>query len=86
MSAKGVASVELLAHLYLNDQAPTRRSYRIECGTVSKFQCTVDVSELRINMAAGNISNGYFKGGTLWLYFCDGILQLQGKRFRVSEC
>jgi hypothetical protein len=86
MSTKGVATVELYAYLYVDEQGPTRGSCRIRCEAVSEFNCTLDVEELRANMAVGNVSNGYLKGGTLWMYFCNGILEVRAKRFRVSEC
>jgi len=83
---KGRSAVRLIVLLYKNEQAPIRDTCQIDCSNVSRFNCTLDALELKDNMAAGNISNGYVKDQTLWLYFSDGILEVHAKRMRISEC
>lgn len=82
---KGKSSVTLSVFLYLDENAPDRRPYQVECQGVSRFNCTLDTAELKDNMSAGNISNAYLKNTTLWLYFTDGMLEVHAKKFRLRE-
>ena len=86
MDKKGASSLNLSAELYENEQAQGREPYNIACEGVGNFNCTLDASELKDNLRAGNISNGYLKGDTLWVYFSDGILKVSARRFRVVKC
>ena len=85
VDAKGKSAVQLQALLYKDEQDPQRQPCQIRCEAVSRFQCTLDGSELKDNMFAGNISSGYLKGNTLWIYFTDGLLQVQAQRFRLVK-
>ena len=76
---------QLQALFYKDEQAPQRQPYQIRCEAVSRFQCTLDSDELKRNMFAGNISNGYLKGNTLWIYFTDGLLEVRALCFRLMK-
>jgi hypothetical protein len=82
---KGKSSVQLTGLFYKDDQAPSRATYHIKCGGVSRFNCTLDTEELKKNMFAGNISSGYLKENRLWLYFTDGLLEIHAKKFRLTK-
>ncbi|CAN7392202.1 hypothetical protein [Acidovorax delafieldii] len=85
VDAKGKSIVQLQALFYKDEQAPQRQPHQIRCEAVSRFQCTLDSDELKRNMFAGNISNGYLKGNTLWIYFTDGLLEVRALRFRLMK-
>jgi len=74
---KGKSIVLLSALFYKDEQAPKREAYQIKCEGVSRFNCTLDASELKNNMFAGNISSAYLKESTLWVYFTDGLLEIK---------
>ena len=82
---KGKSFVEVTALFYKNEQAPSRDTYQIKCEGVSRFNCTLDSEELKSNMFAGNISNGYLKENVLWVYFTDGLLEIHAKKFRLTK-
>ena len=83
---KGKSVVQLTALFYKNEQAPSRDKYQIKCEGVSRFNCTLDCAELKINMFAGNVSSGYLKENTLWVYFTDGLLEIHAKKIRLAKC
>jgi hypothetical protein len=83
---KGQSGVLVTALFYKDEQAPSRDTYKIKCEGVSRFNCTLDSEELKKNMFAGNISNGYLKENTLWVYFTDGLLEIHAKKFRLTKC
>ncbi len=83
---KGKSTLRISARLYGNEQAPTRDLFEIICEGVMRFGSTLDAIELKNNKFAGNISNGYLKDRTLWLYFTDGILEVHARRFRLVKC
>ena len=84
ISAKGKSSVTVSVLLYGDDQASKREEFKIECEGVSRFSSSLDAVELKNNLFAGNISNGYLKDKTLWLYFTDGVLEIHAKKFRLA--
>lgn len=83
---KGKSAVQVTALFYTNEQAPSRDAYRIKCEGVSRFNCTLDSVELKNNMFAGNICNGYLKENALWVYFTDGLLEIHAKKFHLVRC
>ena len=83
---KGKSVVRLTALFYKDEQAPSRDTYQIKCEGVSRFNCTLDCAELKDNMSAGNVSSGYLKENTLWVYFTDGLLEIHAKKFRFAKC
>lgn len=80
------ATVQIAALFHIDEAGGGRGLYRITCEGVSKFNTTLDVAELKDNMFAGNISNGYLKGNTLWIYVTDGLIEVQAKKFRFETC
>jgi len=86
IDSKGKSSVQMEALFYKDEQAPRRDKYQIKCEGVSRFSCTLDGEELKTNMFAGNISSGYLKEKTLWVYFTDGLLEVRATRFRLVKC
>lgn len=82
---KGQSLLQMTALLYIDEQARARDRFQIECEAVSRFNCTLDAAELKGNMAAGNISNGYLKDDTLWVYFTDGLLEVNAKKFCIAK-
>jgi hypothetical protein len=85
INEKGKAIVQISALFYKNEQAPSRDLYQITCEGIQRFSTTLDSPELKKNMFAGNISNGYLKDDVLWVYFTDGILQVHAKKFRLAK-
>jgi len=83
---KGKSALQITALFYKDEQAPSRDAYQIKCEGVSRFNSTLDANELKDNMFAGNIANGYLKGSTLWMYLSDGLIEVQAKRFRLAKC
>ena len=83
---QGAAVAHISVLLYAGALTAIRHAYQIECQHVLRFESTLDVAELRNNAFAGNISNGYLKGNTLWVYLADGVLQVEAKKFRVTKC
>jgi hypothetical protein len=83
---KGISNVKITALISKNEQASSREHYQIKCEDVSYFNCTLDATELKKNMSFGNISNGYLKENTLWIYFADGVLEIRAKKFYLEKC
>jgi hypothetical protein len=83
---RGKSVVQLTALFYKDEQAPSRDTYQIKCEGVSRFNCTLDCAELKNNMFAGNVSSGYLKENTLWVYFTDGLLEIHAKKIRLTKC
>jgi len=83
---KGKSVLHITAHFYKNEHSPTRSAYQIKCDGVLRFKSKLDATELKNNMWAGNIFNGYLKDNTLRVYFTDGLLEVQSKRFRLAKC
>jgi hypothetical protein len=86
INKKGASSVQITALFYKDGQAKGRETYQIKCDGVSRVNCTLDSEELKNNMFAGNISNGYLKENTLWIYVTDGILEIHAKKFSLIKC
>jgi hypothetical protein len=82
----GKSSVQMTALFYKDEQAPSRDMYQIKCEGVLQFNSSLNTTELKSNMFAGNISSGYLKGKTLWVYFTDGLLEVHATRFRLTKC
>jgi hypothetical protein len=83
---KGTSSLQITALFYMNELASSRDAYQIKCEGVSRFNSTLNANELKDNMFAGNIANGYLKDDTLWVYFSDGLIEVQAKMFRLAKC
>ena len=82
---KGKTFLQMTAFFYKDEQAQRRGRYQIRCEGVARFNSSLDAIELKDNMCAGNISSGYLKGRTLWVYFTDGILEINAKKFRLTK-
>ena len=83
---KGKSSLNIIVELYKDQNASQRNKYLITCENVERFLQSLNAQELKQNSVAGNISNGYVKGKTLWLYFCDGILEIIADSYKISKC
>ena len=83
---KGKSSLRITALFYKNEKAKNREAYEIECIGVLRFCGLLDTTELKNNMFAGNISNGYLKGKVLWVYFTDGVLEIHARSFKFTKC
>jgi hypothetical protein len=86
INRRGRAKLIIEASFYKDNDAPKRETYKITCNNVSRHNITLDTKELAENMFAGNISNGYVKDNTLWLYFSDGLIQIAAERFSIVKC
>ena len=84
VDAQGLSTAVLKALLYADGQAAQRQAHTIRCDGVSRFQCSVDADELRKNLFAGHIAQGYLKDSALWIYFTDGLLEVRAHRFSVA--
>ena len=85
LDKQGNATATLEITLYPDEQASNRQRWLIECQSVSRLHCTLDLAALKQNLGAGHISNGYLKDKTLWLYFSDGLLEICAKKFRLID-
>ena len=83
IDSKGKSTIVITALFYKNEKSPAKDKYQIQCETVSRFSNTIDAVELKKNMFAGNIWNGHLRDDTLRLYFTEGLLEVQAKRFRL---
>jgi hypothetical protein len=83
--AKGKSQVVISALLYRDEHARVRDSYRIVCSGVLRYSGQVDAVELKANMSAGNISNGYVKEKTLWIYLADRMLEVEAGKFQFIK-
>lgn len=84
IDAQGRSTVKITPLLYRDERATSRDLYEITCEGVLRFNGALDAGELRDNMFAGHISNGYLKGNTLWIYFTDGVLEVHAQRFDLA--
>lgn len=82
---KGRSVVQITALFYKDEQAPSRDVYQIKCEDVLRFNSMLDVTGLKDNLFAGNISNGYMKDNTLWIYFTDGLLEIHASEFHITS-
>lgn len=85
LDAAANTSITLNLSLYSDGQARQRSPYRLRCERVKRFNCTLDLEELRKNLSFGHIANGYLKQGSLWLYFSDGLLEICAAKFELSK-
>lgn len=83
---KGKSSFRLTALFYKNERAKKREAYQIDCIGIIRFSGLLDATELKKNMFAGNIANGYLKDHVLWVYFADGVLEVHAKSFKITKC
>ena len=83
INEKGKSFLQMTAFFYKDEHAPDRDKYQIRCEGVSRFNSSLDAVELKNNMWAGNISSAYLKDSTLWVYFTDGILEINANKFRL---
>jgi len=86
VDAKGTSITIISGLFYRTEQAKERTAYAVTCEEVSRYTCTLSIKELKDNAFAGNVSNGYLKGKTLWLYLTDGLIEIHAKKFHLSEC
>lgn len=86
IDAKGASTVQISGNFYPTENAKARTAYAVTCEEVSRHTCTLNVNELKDNARAGNVSNGYLKDKTLWLYLTDGLIEIHAKKFHLSEC
>lgn len=86
IDSKGKSSLEITVLLYKDEQASSTEAYQIKCSDVSRFNSSLDATELRVNAFAGNISHGYLKEKVLWIYFTDGLIEVHAKRFQLVKC
>lgn len=82
---KGKSKLIVIANFYENEQSSERIRYKVTCKNVVKCNLNLDVVELKDNIFAGNISNGYLKSSALWIYFTDGVLEVKAKNFVVTH-
>ena len=85
LDKQGNATATLEIALYPDEQARSHQPWLIECQSVSRFHCTLELAALKQNLGAGHIANGYLKDKTLWLYFSDGLLEISTKKFRLRD-
>lgn len=85
MNNKGNSLVKITALFYKNNQERDRQLYQIICESVSRFNTSIDSLELKNNLCAGNISNGYLKKNILRLYLLDGMIEVYAKKFCLSD-
>ena len=86
ISEEGKSKLVLNAYLYESSKASERTKYRLICSGIRRINFGIDAIELKNNAFAGNMSNGYLKKNTLWLYFSDGVLEVVAKKFNVEPC
>ena len=77
----GIASRVLSLSLYENNNCPERVTYEIYCLGVGDINMRLSTQDLKQNLFAGNISNGYLKERTLWIYLTDGIIEIPAENF-----
>ena len=85
ISAKGKCTVKVMANVYPSEQSPERIPLKIQCTAVSRVTSSIDVTELKNNQWAGNISHGYLKDKVLWIYFTDGFIEVRAEKFTLSK-
>ena len=85
MDEHGNSDFIIRAHLYKNADSTQRQAITITCPNIEACQVSLNIKELKDNLFAGNISNGYLKGNKLWVYFTDGIFEITGEHFEVNE-
>lgn len=86
IDAKGTSNAQITGLFYPTGEAKERTAYAVTCEKVSRYTCTLNLKELKDNAFAGNVSNGYLKDKTLWLYLTDGLIEIHAKKFRLTEC
>ena len=79
------ASVRLDLHLYEQERSSERSLFVIDCRGVTRFECTVDVLELRDHAWAGNIIDGKQHGRTLRIELCGGFVEIEADAFELQE-
>lgn len=84
LDKQGEATLVMTLMLYTSDQNRRKAKHQVKCLNVTSFESTIDVQELKKNMFSGNISDGYLKGDTLWVYFTDGLLKVKAKKFTFA--
>ncbi len=84
IDAKGKSTATVFASFYTDSETRARSECLILCEGVTRFSTSVDAEELKNNLFAGTISNGYVKANTLWVYVTDGVIEIHAKKFRLS--
>ena len=82
---KGNATTILVVALYKNNQSKKRNFYKVECQKSDKLIVSLDTKELKNNLTAGNIDNGYIIKNTLYIHLFGGIIKITAKKFNVSK-
>ena len=83
---QGSHNFTLIADIYENINDIERTRYAIKCIDTERIFQNLSSFELQENYSAGNISNGYIKDKTLWLYLCDGIIEIIAKAYELKKC
>lgn len=86
IDANGASTVQITGNFYPTENAKVRTAYAVTCEEVSRHTCMLNVNELKKNVRAGNVSSGYLKDKTLWLYLTDGLIEVHAKKFHISDC
>jgi len=85
ISKQGKSSLAIEASFYKTEQATSRDNYKITCESVINHNVILNSKRLTENKFAGNISNGYLKENTLWVYFSDGVLEVTANKFKITR-
>jgi len=86
MNSKGKTELILIFALYKNYDSERTLKVRVTCKKIKSFDINLDMDELKDNMLAGHIANGYIKDNCLWIYFMDGLIKIIADKFVASKC
>ena len=78
------ACLSLTVWCYPDERASTRERYRLECYALHRYICTLDVQQLTRQQRTGNIVQARFADDRLWLYFTEGLLEVQAGQFHLE--
>jgi len=82
---KGKGTTIIVVALYKSNLSKKRNIYRIKCQKSEKVIVSLDAKELKENLTAGNINNGYLKENTLFIYLFGGMIKITAKKFNISR-
>ncbi len=82
----GKTTVVIVVDLYKSQDSSKRKRYAIYCEAVEKFSQNIDFKELTSHSNAGNISNGHLIKNNLWLYLCEGFIDVTAKKYKIKKC
>ena len=86
MDTKGKAEIILIADLYKDYNSPRELKVKITCKKIKTCDLNLDIDELKDNIFAGNIANGYLKNNCLWIYLSDGLIKIVADKFVAKKC